>query len=183
MTDRSLSQGLPDDWNHARYAAREPNYYRADPFGATTARAYDAQAANGASGANGANGRGMVRPQAGPQAGRQAGGVRHSAPPEAADTTGLIGALLDFGFTSFVTPKVIKVLYVLVMIGTVASALAFTIMVFKVSATFGILTLVFGDPLIILIVMAIYRIVLELFVVTFRAAEDIRALREHGDMT
>jgi hypothetical protein len=182
MTDRSLSQGLPDEWNRAGYAAREPHYYRADPFGATTARAYHASpatGATGATGANSANGRDMVRPEAG----RQAGGVSGSAPPEAADTTGLIGALLDFGFTSFVTPKVIKVLYVLVMIGTVASALAFTIMVFKVSATFGILTLVFGDPLIILIVMAIYRIVLEFFVVTFRAAEDIRALRDHGDMT
>jgi hypothetical protein len=176
MTDRSLSQGLPDDWNRAGYAAREPHYHRADPIGGTTPRAYHTPPANGA---HRANGRDLVRHEAG----RQAGGVRGSAPPEAADTSGLIGALLDFGFTSFVTPKVIKVLYVLVMIGTVASALAFTIMVFKVSATFGILTLVFGDPLIILIVMAIYRIVLEFFVVTFRAAEDIRALRDHGDMT
>jgi hypothetical protein len=31
-------------------------------------------------------------------------------------------------------------------------------------------------------VLAIYRIILEFFVVTFRVAEDIRALREGGDL-
>jgi len=45
---------------------------------------------------------------------------------------------------------------------------------------FGIVALVFGDPLIILVVMAIFRIFVEFFVVIFRAAEDIRALREGG---
>jgi len=102
-------------------------------------------------------------------------------PGEAADARGFVGALFDFGFTSFVTPKVIKVLYMLIVIGTVVSALMFTIVVFKASVTFGFLMLVFGDPLFILIVLAIYRIILEFFVVTFRVAEDIRALRERGD--
>jgi hypothetical protein len=34
----------------------------------------------------------------------------------------LTAALFDFGCTSFVTPKVIKVLYMLIVIGTVVSA-------------------------------------------------------------
>jgi Domain of unknown function (DUF4282) len=101
---------------------------------------------------------------------------------KAADAKGFLGALFDFGFTSFVTPKVIKVLYLLIVIGTVISALVFTIMVFKASVIFGLLTLVVGDPLFILIVLAIYRMILEFFVVTFRVAEDIRALRERGDL-
>ena len=81
------------------------------------------------------------------------------------------------------TPKVIKVLYMLIVIGTVVSALVFTIVAFKASTVFGFLMLVFGDPLFILIVLAIYRIILEFFVVTFRVAEDIRALRERGDLS
>jgi Domain of unknown function (DUF4282) len=104
-----------------------------------------------------------------------------SAPGAAADAKGFLGALFDFGFTSFVTPKVIKALYVLIMIGTVVSALVFTIIMFRVSTPFGILTLVVADPLFILIVMAIYRVILEFFVVVFRVAEDIRALRERGE--
>jgi hypothetical protein len=109
--------------------------------------------------------------------------IADPAPRDAADAHGFLGALFDFGFTSFVTPKVIKVLYMLIVIGTVVSALVVTIIAFKASTVFGFLMLVFGDPLFILIVLAIYRIILEFFVVTFRVAEDVRVLRERGDLT
>jgi hypothetical protein len=170
MTDRSLNQGLPRDWDGARRAAREP-HYGAAPFGASL---------------DGVNGAALAAAVAAARAAQldtrpPGAAVRGSARPQAAQETGFLGALFDFGFTSFVTPKIIKVLYVLVMIGTVVGALALTIIVFKVSAAFGVVTLVFGDPLIILVVMAIYRIFLEFFVVIFRAAEDIRALREDGE--
>jgi hypothetical protein len=169
MTDRSLSKGWPDDWNGRRYAAAREPQRGADHFGTATAHAHSATEARTA--------RRDTR-----DTGRPAG-VRHSAAREAADTAGFLGALFDFGFTSFVTPRIIKVLYALLMIGAVVSALAFTIIVFKVSVAFGIMTLLFGDPLVILIVMAIYRIILEFFAVTFRLAEDIRALRERGEAT
>jgi hypothetical protein len=59
---------------------------------------------------------------------------------------GFLGALFDSGFQSFVTTEVVKVLYVLIMIGTVVSALVLTIVAFKASLTFGVATLLFGDP-------------------------------------
>jgi hypothetical protein len=142
---------------------------KADPFGPDATAAFAAVPADA----------GTARPDAQ----RPATAITDSAPREAADTRGFLGALFDFGFTSFVTPKVIKVLYMLIVIGTVVSALVFTIIAFKASTVFGFLTLVFGDPLFILIVLAIYRIILEFFVVTFRVAEDIRALRERGDLS
>jgi hypothetical protein len=108
--------------------------------------------------------------------------IADSALGETADAKGFLGALFDFRFTSFVTPKVIKVLYALIMISTMVSALVFTIIAFRVSTAFGILTLLFADPLFILIVMAISRMILEFFVVAFRMAEDIRALREGDDL-
>jgi uncharacterized membrane protein len=156
MNDRSLGPDLPADWHRARSAAREPHFYGADRYRAETRTA----TANGTASANGT--------------------VRHQAQPTDADTTGFLGALFDLGFTSFVTPKIIKVLYVLVMIGTVVSTLAFTIIVFKANTAFGIVALAFGDPLVILVILAVFRIFLEFFVVIFRAAEDIRALREGG---
>jgi hypothetical protein len=103
------------------------------------------------------------------------------APQQAAESKGFFGALFDFSFTSFVTTKIIKVLYVLILVLAVVSALVYTIIAFKVSAGFGFLTLVIGDPLFIIIVMAFWRLVLEAFVVVFRIAEDIRALRERGN--
>jgi hypothetical protein len=117
-----------------------------------------------------------------PDAERPAPVIGDRPPREATDVRGFLGALFDFGFTSFVTPKVIKVLYMLIVIGTVVSALVFTFIAFKTSLVFGFLTLVIGDPLFILIVLAIYRIILEIFMVAFRAAEDIRALRERSDL-
>jgi hypothetical protein len=165
----TLGAGAADPFGDADpFGAR-----KADPFGpaGTAAFAVPADA-------------GTARPDAGrPAAGRPAAAIADPAPREAADTRGFLGALFDFGFTSFVTPKVIKVLYMLIVIGTVVSALVVTIVAFKASTVFGFLMLVFGDPLFILIVLAIYRIILEFFVVTFRVAEDIRALRERGDLS
>ena len=155
----------------------------ADPFGARKADPFspDATAAFAAVPADA----GTARPDAERPATAMppATAITDPTSREAADTRGFLGALFDFGFTSFVTPKIIKVLYMLIVIGTVVSALVFTIVAFKASTVFGFLMLVFGDPLFILIVLAIYRIILEFFVVTFRVAEDIRALRERGDLS
>ena len=108
-------------------------------------------------------------------------GMSSMAGTQAADARGFLGALFDFSFTSFVTTKIIKVLYVLILVLAVVSALVYTIVAFRVSAGFGILTLVIGDPLFIIIVMAFWRLVLEAFIVVFRISDDIRALRERGD--
>jgi hypothetical protein len=67
-------------------------------------------------------------------------------PDDVADSKGFLRALFHSGFQSFVTPKGVKVLYLLIMIGTVVSALMFTIVAFKASLTFGVATLLFGDP-------------------------------------
>ena len=44
---------------------------------------------------------------------------------------GFLGALFDFSFTSFVTTKIIKVLYVLILVLVSISALVFTIAAFR----------------------------------------------------
>jgi hypothetical protein len=158
------------------FGAADP-FGDADPLGARTADPFgpDATAAFAAVPGDAGTAR--------PDAEHPAIAMADPAPRDAADARGFLGALFDFGFTSFVTPKVIKVLYMLIVIGTVVSALVVTIIAFKASTVFGFLMLVFGDPLFVLIVLAIYRIILEFFVVTFRVAEDIRALRERGDLS
>ena len=100
--------------------------------------------------------------------------------PRAADAKGFLASLFDFSFTSFVTTKIIKVVYVLVFILTLIGAFLFTVSAFNASALFGLLTLIIGDPLLIIIGMAFWRLVLESFVVMFRIAEDIHSIRERG---
>jgi hypothetical protein len=79
-----------------------------------------------------------------------------------------------------VTTRIIKVLYVLITVLVCLAALVYTILAFRISTAFGIVTLVIGDPLFIIIVMAFWRLVLEAFVVVFRIAEDVRGIRERG---
>jgi uncharacterized membrane protein len=124
---------------------------------------------------------GGAQPGAYPQGAAQQGVFEQGAPQQGAKSKGFFGALFDFSFTSFVTTKIIKVLYVLILVLAVVSALVYTIIAFKVSPGFGFLTLVIGDPLFIIIVMAFWRLVLEAFIVVFRISDDIRALRERSD--
>jgi Domain of unknown function (DUF4282) len=162
--------GTADPFGHAdRFGAKNAEPFgNGDPFGPAPTAAFAAVTVEAGTGR--------------PDAERPAAVIDDPPPREATDVRGFLGALFDFGFTSFVTPKVIKVLYMLIVIGTVVSALVFTFVAFKASLVFGFLTLVIGDPLFILIVLAIYRIILEIFVIGFRAAEDIRVLRERGDL-
>jgi len=108
--------------------------------------------------------------------------TRHSATRQRADAKGFLATLFDFSFDSFITTTVIKVLYVLVVIITGLSALLFTYSAFATNTTFGLLTLVIGDPLFIIIVLALWRLFLEACIVFFRIAEDIRVLRERGEI-
>ncbi len=191
MTEQSSNQGRPDDWSRGGYVAGEQyrgagdqyrgagDQYRGagDQYHGTGERYYGAgeQYYRAATADPGMADPGNDPPTA---------AIPHSAPRQAvdsADSKGFLSALFDFSFTSFVTTRIIKVLYVLIMILTVLTALVFTVSAFNVSATIGFLTLVIGVPLFILIVMAFWRLILESFIVVFRIAEDLRALRDRGE--
>jgi uncharacterized membrane protein len=95
---------------------------------------------------------------------------------------GFVGSLFDFSFTSFVTPKIIKVLYVLITAWTVIWALIFLRLGFKYGgAAGGFFTLIIVDPILVLLTLGVYRVVLEFVMVVHRMHEDIKALRERGE--
>lgn len=94
---------------------------------------------------------------------------------------GFFGSLFDFGFNSFVTPKIIKALYVLCTIWMVVWAIIFIRLGFKYGGVSGgIFTLVVVDPIFLLLTLGVYRMVLELFMVIHRMHEDLRVIRERG---
>lgn len=97
------------------------------------------------------------------------------------DARGVVASLFDFGFDSFVTPKVVKVIYVLIMILIGLGALGFALTAFRVNAAFGIISLLILCPLFFFVNLALWRMVLELFIVIFRIADDIRHIRVRGD--
>ncbi len=99
----------------------------------------------------------------------------------AASAKGFVGSLFDFGFNSFVTPKVVKVVYVLVTVVLGLAALGLLVLAFEESAIFGIIALIIICPLYFLFNLALWRILLELIMVIFRMSDDLRSIRERSE--
>ena len=161
MADQSPSYGQPDEWSRYRNGAADQQYSGQGAPG----QQYYAQA--------------TASPGLGGPAAPPAG---HSSTRQSAGQKNFFASLFDFSFTSFINSRVIKVLYVLVVIMTVLGALVSTFAAFKVNATLGLLTLVIVDPLYVIIVLTLWRLFLEALIVFFRMGEDVRALRERGEM-
>lgn len=97
------------------------------------------------------------------------------------EAKGFIGALFDFSFNDFVTPKIIKALYLVFTIWTIVWALIFLRFGFKYGGMAGgIFTLIIVDPILLLVSLGAFRVVLELFMVIHRIHDDVRAIRERG---
>jgi hypothetical protein len=94
---------------------------------------------------------------------------------------GFFADLFDFGFTDFVTPKVVKFVYVVVTIIIALAWIFYIILGFTFSLGGGLLVLVFG-PIVALLWLLVCRITLELTMVIFQIGADLHAVRERGGM-
>jgi hypothetical protein len=103
----------------------------------------------------------------------------HAAKP--AGEKGFLGSLFDFSFNSFVTPKIIKVLYVLFTIWTVLWALILLRFGFHYGVAAGIFVLIVVEPIFILLTLGVYRVILEAFMVVFRIYEETKKISERGN--
>lgn len=95
---------------------------------------------------------------------------------------GFVSSLFDFSFSSFVTPKIIKALYVLVTIWTVIWALIFLRLGFKYGGVAGgFFTLIVVVPVFGLLMLGAYRMLLEFFMVVHQIHDELKAIRERSD--
>jgi hypothetical protein len=84
---------------------------------------------------------------------------------------GFFGSLFDLSFSSLVTTKVIKVLYVLSIVVIGLTALVFIASAFAQSAAAGLLVLVIVAPLVSFLYLIYARVFLEVIIVLFRILE------------
>jgi hypothetical protein len=91
---------------------------------------------------------------------------------------GFVAALFDYSFASFVTPRIIKVLYVLATILISVWTLVLVLAAFNASSGFGLLMLLIGGPLFFLIAMIYARVFLELVIVFFRINGNVQEIRD-----
>jgi hypothetical protein len=107
-------------------------------------------------------------------------GASHAGKPSG--EKGFLGSLFDFSFNSFVTPKIIKILYILFTIWTVIWALVILRLGFKYGGVAaGIFVLLVVEPIFILLTLGVYRVILEAFMVVFRIYEETKKIRERGE--
>ena len=97
---------------------------------------------------------------------------------------GFFKALFDFSFTSYVTPKIIKIIFGLVVIVAAVIALVIIIAGFEVNIAAGIFALIILAPLAFLFYVIIYRVLLEVVMAVFTIAENTtRMVAPAGSIT
>jgi len=89
-------------------------------------------------------------------------------------------SLLDFSFSSFVTERLIKVLYALAFVGAAFLYISMVLAGFAAGSGSGILALLILGPLAALLVILWARVTLEVLIVLFRIADHTREIAQEG---
>lgn len=88
------------------------------------------------------------------------------------EAKGFFAALFDFSFTHFVTPQIVKVVYILATIGLSLLFVFFLITAFVNEVDVGFVVLLIG-PIVFLVYQALVRMTLEFYFALVRMSEDI----------
>lgn len=99
--------------------------------------------------------------------------------PPQPEQPSFFGALFDFGFNTFATPVVIKVLYILGLVGIGLGYVALVISGFADSPATGLAMLI-GGAIGALFYVIFFRVFLEFYYAVVRMSEDIRAMRNRS---
>jgi hypothetical protein len=99
-----------------------------------------------------------------------------TAPDGRLSNRGFLTSLFDLSFSSLVTTKVVKFVYVLTLVAIGLTALVFVIGAFSRSAAAGALMLLIVAPLVSLFYAVYARVFLEFIIAVFRIAEYQRDL-------
>lgn len=106
------------------------------------------------------------------------------AGPRYDNDKGFFGSLFDFSFDNFIAPKLVKFLYVLLLILFSLAAIVWVIFGFAAMASgddsgaVGGLFIIVLTPIIWFLYVMISRVWLELLIVMFKISEDIKDIRD-----
>lgn len=92
---------------------------------------------------------------------------------------GFLGSLFDYSFSSFITTRIIKILYVLITIVYSLTALAFLVLGITQGPGPAVAAIIFV-PIAWLLYMIFARVALEVLIVVFRIGEDIHLVAHPG---
>lgn len=93
---------------------------------------------------------------------------------------GFFGSLFDFSFSEFITPRIIKLLFVLAIIISAIVALVLFVGGIASGGAEAFLAII-GAPLLFLLYVIMARVWLEVIMVMFRIVDNTDKLAERGD--
>ncbi len=85
---------------------------------------------------------------------------------------GFMASLFDFSFRDFVTPRIIGILYAVLLALTGIGAVLMIAMMFAIGPGYGVVTLLIIAPLYFLLILG-YRVVMESIIVIHRMKHDL----------
>ncbi len=99
------------------------------------------------------------------------------------EAKGFFGSLFDYSFGSYITPKIIKVLYVLATVLVALWTLALVLIAFNVSSGLGVITLLILGPFYFVVAMIYARVFLELLSAFFHIHDDVKEIKQRAGGT
>ena len=103
-------------------------------------------------------------------------------PMTSGEAKGLLKSLFDFQFTSLISARIIRFVYALIVILYTIGAVFVFIASLASGSVIGIFTALILVPLGYLVYLILTRIWMEILIVVFRMGDDVRAIRERGEM-
>jgi uncharacterized membrane protein len=101
-------------------------------------------------------------------------------PSPSLDAKGFFQSLFDFSFSSLITTRIIRIVYIVITVVYSLVAVVFLIAGLASGTGSGIAFAIIFVPIGYLLYLVFTRIWLELIIIVFRIGEDIRAIRTSG---
>ncbi len=96
---------------------------------------------------------------------------------------GFFASLFDYSFSSYITPRIIRVLYVLATVLVALWTLFIVLVAFKASSALGVIALLIGGPIYFVLAMIGARVGLEFLSAFFRIHEHVQAINQSATGT
>lgn len=90
---------------------------------------------------------------------------------------GFFASLFDFSFSSLITTKIVKIVYVIATILIGLASLGFFV-AWLTRGGVGIVIAIIGAPILFIVYMIVTRIWLEIVIIVFRIGEDVRRIAD-----
>jgi hypothetical protein len=106
--------------------------------------------------------------------------ARYVPSVSAQEAAGFLSSLFDLSFSTFITTKLIKVLFVISIAVAAFCSLALVVSGFISSSLAGILMLLIGAPLLFFFYVIYARVMMEVLIVVFRSSEYLAEIAKQG---